>query len=119
VSCFAVGVENVGDRQALELGALDQALGSVAGVDQHRLAGFTIAQQIAEVAVAAGPDLLENEHRFLLRNCAPRASYPFSQGERECPLLVQWPSALFVQSRDGGAKVHFETRRCCGQIGVQ
>jgi hypothetical protein len=65
----AMRVDDVRDRQALRGGALDHRLRRVGGINQHRLAGVTIAQQIGEVAVAADADLLEyqlHEVCFLL-----------------------------------------------------
>ena len=68
----AVCVDDVGDRQSLVAGALDERFGRVRRVDQHALSGVPVAEQVAEVPVAAGTDLFEDElHPGL--TCARRA----------------------------------------------
>ena len=55
-----VGVDDMGDGQPLVGGALDEHARRVRRVDQDPLPRLTIADQIPEVAVAAGPNLFED-----------------------------------------------------------
>ena len=54
-------IDDVRDRQPLVLAALDERFGRVRRVDQHALPGVPVAEQVAEVPVAAGADLFEDE----------------------------------------------------------
>jgi hypothetical protein len=55
----AVGVDYVGDRQALRASALHHRLGRVRRIDQHTGLRVAVAQEVAVVAIA--PDLFEDE----------------------------------------------------------
>jgi hypothetical protein len=56
-----MGVDDVRDREVLFAGAIHQHFRRVRRVDQHRMPGLTIAQQVAEVAIAARAYLFEHE----------------------------------------------------------
>ena len=56
-----VGVDDVRDRQPLRAGALDQHRGRVGRIDQDALLRLPVAQQVAEVPVAADAHLLEHQ----------------------------------------------------------
>jgi hypothetical protein len=56
-----VRIDDVRDLQALVIGALDESIGRVRGVDQHAQPGVTVAEQVTEVPVAAAADLFEDE----------------------------------------------------------
>ena len=58
-----VCVDDMRDRQPLVPGTLDERFGRVRRVDQHALLGVPVAEQVAEVPVAAGSDLFEDELR--------------------------------------------------------
>jgi hypothetical protein len=58
---MAMGVEDVGDLQTLGDRSFDHGFGGVGGVDEKTGARFAVADEVAEVAVSAGPDLFEDE----------------------------------------------------------
>ena len=70
----AVGVDNMGHRERLRLRSFDQRHGLWRGVNEDSHPCVTIAQEIAEVAVAAGPDLFKISVMivYLRRRIAPR-----------------------------------------------
>ena len=57
----AVGVEHVGDGQPLFTGAVHVGGRRERRIDQHGHFGVPVAEEIAEVAIAARPDLLEHQ----------------------------------------------------------
>ena len=58
---MAVSINDVRDGERLRPGPFDEDLGRVRGIDEHRGPCFAVAEQVAEVAVAAGPNLFEDE----------------------------------------------------------
>ena len=65
---MTVGVDHVRDRQALRASPLHEDVRSIRRIDQHAGPCLTVTQQVAEVSIAAGTNLLEDElHRANLR----------------------------------------------------
>jgi hypothetical protein len=56
-----VGVDDVRDLHPLLARTLHERLGGVRRIDHDRLLRLPIAQQVAEIPVAAGPDLFEHQ----------------------------------------------------------
>jgi hypothetical protein len=80
-----VRVDHVRDAQPLIAGALDEPFGRVRRVDQHAPPGVAVAEQVAEVPVAASTDLFEDELHV-------RVLPPMQSTAALRPLAADWNS---------------------------
>src|SRR5258706_13409780 len=62
----AVGVDDVRHRQLLIPASLDEHVRRVRWVDQYGVLGVPVPEYVAQVAVAAGADLFEDEPHLLV-----------------------------------------------------
>ena len=58
---MAVRVDDVRHAQSLGPRAVDHLVGRIGRIDQHADAGGTVAQQVPEITIPAGANLLEDE----------------------------------------------------------
>src|SRR5688500_10653869 len=68
---MAVGVDDVEDGEPLFARTLDERVRRIGGIDQDGLPRGPVAEEVAEVAVAAGPYLFEHQrqvHNAWMRN---------------------------------------------------
>ena len=84
---MAVGIDDVSDRERLRASPFDEDLRRIRRIDQHPGSGFAVTEQVAEVAIAAGSDLFEDESHLrllyhLCRTTDGRALALFLGGER-------------------------------------
>ena len=67
-----VGIDNIADFEPLVSGACDKLRGGVRGIDQRRLSGLAITEQIAKIPISTGTNLFKDKlHESLDRQSPP------------------------------------------------